>query len=467
MYGGERGGSLDFARKVFGYILVKGLVTWSSMILSYIKNEKVIEGLELFYQMVLEGINVDSVTMLSVTEARSDVGCCKLAKSVHCYIVRNRIQIVESLENSMIVMYSKCGDLKSAEIMYKRSSNAKTTVSYTAMISCYNQQARFRQALNVFLEMQEFDVEPSSVTIMNILLSCSRLGLITQGESIHGFVIRRCLDPDFDVVGSSLLEMHASCGKLKSCQSVFDVVRDKNIVLWNTIIAVYARNGLSEEALDFFVQLHIKGLLPDSFTIASSLSACGEIGFSNPGIQIHGHISKTGLDSNEYVHNALIDMYCKCGYVDNAYMKFKEMQPKTVITWNSMLNGFALNGNSVEAVSLLDQMYFQGLEMNEVTFLGAIQACSHLGYLKKGKWFHNKLITCGLEMKFHVDSALIDMYSKCGDLGMAKAVFDNMLEKSLVTWTAMIAGYGIHGRVEISIALFHQMVDLGIQPQIV
>ncbi|KAI3970274.1 hypothetical protein MKX01_023921 [Papaver californicum] len=123
MYGGERGGSLDFARKVFADILVKDLVTWSSMILSYIKNGKVIEGLELFYQMVVEGINVDSVTMLSVTEACSDMGCCMLAKSVHCYIVRNRIQIVESLENSIIVMYSKCGDLKSAEIMYKRSSN--------------------------------------------------------------------------------------------------------------------------------------------------------------------------------------------------------------------------------------------------------------------------------------------------------------------------------------------------------
>ncbi|KAI3919294.1 hypothetical protein MKW98_030430 [Papaver atlanticum] len=463
MYGGERGGSLDFARKVFDGIVVKDLVTWSSMILSYIKNGKVIEGLELFHQMILEGVSVDSVTMLSVTEACSGVGCCKLAKSVHCYIVRNRIQIVGSLENSVIVMYSKCGDLKSAEIMYKRSS-CKTTFSCTAMISCYNQQACFRQAMNTFIEMQEFDAEPNSVTIMNILSSCSRLGLIRQGESIHGFVIRRCLDPDLDTVGSSLLEMYASCGKLKSCQSAFKVMRDKTIVLWNTIIAVYARNGLSEEALDIFVQLHLKGLLPDSFTIASSLSACGEIGFSKLGIQIHGHVSKTGLDSNEYVHNALIDMYCKCGYVDNAYMKFNEMEPKTVITWNSMINGFALNGNSVEAVSLLDLMYFQGLEMNEVTFLGAIQACSHLGYLEKGKWFHNKLITCGLEMEFHVDSALIDMYSKCGDLAMAKAVFDNMLEKSVVTWTAMIAGYGIHGRVETSIALFHQMVDLGIQP---
>ncbi|OVA00726.1 Pentatricopeptide repeat [Macleaya cordata] len=461
MYG-ERG-SLDSARKLFDKMPVRDLVSWSSMISNYVRNEKAHEGLEIFRQMILEGIRIDSVTMLSITDACAELGFQKLAKSVHCYILRKKIQSNGSLENSVIVMYNKCGALESAELMFKQLSH-RTTVSCTAMISCYNQQAQFREALNIFIEMQESEVEPNSVTMMGILFSCSQLGWIREGKSIHGFVIRKSLDPKFDLLGLSLIDMYASYGKLENCQIIFAFIQEKNLILWNSIISVYTRNGLSEEALKYFAQLHMEGLLPDSFTLASSLSSCGAIGFSKLGSQIHGNIAKTGLGSNEFVHNSLIDMYSKCGSVDSAYMKFKEMEPKSVITWNSMINGFALNGNSVEAISLLDQMYFKGIMMDKVTFLSAIQACSHLGDLEKGKFFHNKLIIYGLEKDSYVDSALVNMYSKCGDLRMAGRIFNSLLERSVVTWSAMIAGYGIHGHVEAAISLFQEMVNSGIKP---
>ena len=146
------------------------------------------------------------------------------------------------------------------------------------------------------------------------------------------------------------------------------------------------------------------------------------------------------------------------------YKIFERIEQRSVITWSSMVCGFSQNGNSEEAIRFFDQMYMNGIEMNEVTFLSVIQACSHLGHLEKGKWVHHKLITGGLKEDLYVDTALTDMYAKCGDLQAAQGVFDSILERSVVSWSAMIAGYGIHGQINAAISLFNQMVDSGIKP---
>ncbi|KAF8378757.1 hypothetical protein HHK36_030106 [Tetracentron sinense] len=461
MYG-ERG-SLNVARKMFDEMPVRDVVSWSSIISSYVRNGQPQEGLVVFCRMLSEGIEPDSVTMLCVTEACAEMRFLRLAKSVHGKIVRWGIENVGSLENSLIVMYSKCRDLASTERLFEKVSS-RSAVSWTALISCYNEMTLFREALEIYVQMQESGVEPNSVTMVGVLHSCAQLGWLREGMSVHCFVIRKGLDPDFDLVGPELIGMYAGCGELGACRKVYDSIRVKNIVSWNSLISVYARKGLSMEALRLFVQMQIQGLFPDSFTLASSLSACGHIGFSQLGCQIHGHIVKTGFDSNEFVQNSLIDMYSKCGFVDTALMIFEKIQRKSIMTWNSMIGGFAQNGNSIEAVGLFDRMLFEGLKMDKVTFLSAIQACSQLGYLEKGKWVHHKLITCGLENDSYIDTALHDMYAKCGDIRMARGVFDNMVERSVVSWSAMIAGYGRHGHINAAISLFSQMVRSGIKP---
>ncbi|PIA39494.1 hypothetical protein AQUCO_02600147v1 [Aquilegia coerulea] len=459
-------GSLNEACKVFDDMSMKDVVSWSSMILSYVRNGRVYEGLDLFRKMVFQGIEVDSVTMLSVIEACYVVCDCKLAKSVHGYILKRMIRGIgsdESLESSLIVMYSTCGDLDNAERLFNRGT-CLNNASWTAMISCYNKRGRFQEALDIYVKMQECNVEPNSVTVVGVLVSCSRLFWLREGMSVHGFILRSGIDLGFGTVGSALIDMYASCGKLGNCEKVFLSIKDRTIVSWNSVISVYARNGLEEEAFRLFLQLRLHGLSPDSFTLASSLSACGKSGYYQLGSQIHSLIVQTGFDSNEYVQNSLIDMYCKCGFVDIAYKIFVKMQEKSLITWNSMICGFTQNGNSVEAIGLLDQMHCKNLEMDNVTFLSALQSCSHLSYLEKGRCFHHKLIINGLKKDSYVDTTLTDMYAKCGDLPMAQRVFDTMLERSVASWSAIIAGYGIHGYLDNAISLFNQMVGLGIRP---
>lgn len=453
-------GCLDNARKVFDEMPVKDVVAWSSIIGCCVENGETNEGLEMFRWMVSRGVKPDSVTMLSVVDACGDLGCLRVAKSVHSYVVRRNIGTDGFLGSSLITMYSKCADLHAAETVFQIVADP-STASWTAMISCYNRTGYFMEALDVFVAMQNLKVKLNSVTLMSILRSCVSLGSLREGKSIHCFAIRKAVD--FDILKPALLELYADCRRLSDCEKIFLTTRENNIVPWNTIISCYARHGFLREALLLFREMQARGLMPDSFSLSSSLTACGNVGLFQLGHQIHCHIIKRGY-FDEYVQNSLIDMYCKCGFKDTAYTIFAKLERRSVVAWNCMICGFSQNGYSVEAISLFDKMFFDGLEMDEVTFLLVIQACSQLGNLEKGKWVHHKLITCGVTEDIYMGTALTDMYAKCGLLQTARQVFDSMSERSIVSWSVMIAGYGMHGEINDAISLFTEMLESGIKP---
>ncbi|KAJ7943392.1 putative Pentatricopeptide repeat-containing protein [Quillaja saponaria] len=455
-------GCLDDARKVFDGMGDRDVVSWSSIILSYVENKQAREGLEMFRWMIFEGIVPDSVTMLSIAEACAQVGCLRLAKSVHGHVFRKEIEADVNLSNSFIVMYSQCGYLYTAEKLFQNINNQSIS-SWTAMISSYNQSGCFQEAVRTFIEMQESNVEISAVTMMGILYSCARLGWLKEGKSVHCFLLRKAMDSGLDFLGPALIDLYAECWKTRNCEIILHLSGEKNVVSWNMLISFYVREGLFKEALVLFVQMLTEGLIPDSFSLASSLSACASVGSVQLGHQIHCHTMKRGF-LDEYVQNSLIDMYCKSGFVDLAFMIFDRIKQRSVVTWNCMMCGFSQNGNSVEAISLFDQIYFNRLEVNDVTFLSAIQACSNLGYLEKGKWIHHKLVTYGVRKDLYIDTALIDMYAKSGDLRTARRLFDCMSERSVVSWTTVIGAYGMHGQKSAAISLFNQMVESGINP---
>ncbi|KAK4358035.1 hypothetical protein RND71_023645 [Anisodus tanguticus] len=451
-----------YARKVFDEMSVRDVVSWSSVVLSYVRNGQAKEGLEMFGNLVKEGVEIDSVALLSAVETCGELGVWRIGKSVHGYILRKSIQIDGSLTNSLVAMYGKCGDTCSAELLFDNVVD-KSIYTWTAMISCYNQNGCYHEALALFVKMHVSDVEYNEVTLMAVLCSCARLGWLKEGKSIHGFIVRNALDCSNDLLGSALVDLYANCGKLSDCHKVFGSSQNRHIVSWNMLISGYVQEGSAEKALTLFVDMARKGILPDSYTLASVLSASGDIGFSEFGCQIHSRIIRTGI-STEFVKNSLIDMYSKCGLVDYALMIFKDTQERSVVTWNSMMCGLTQNGLSREAIGLFDEIYSKLSEMDEVTFLAVIQACSTIGWLEKGKWVHHKLIIFGVRQDMYVDTALTDMYAKCGDLSMARRVFDSMLERSIISWSAMIGGYGMHSQIDDAISLFHEMVNSGIKP---
>ncbi|KAJ8774539.1 hypothetical protein K2173_016985 [Erythroxylum novogranatense] len=458
---GELGCRND-ARKVFDYMPTRDLVSWSTMISCYVDNGEASLGMEMFRLLGYEGFELDSVTMLSVVEACSELRSSRLASSVHGYILQRRIETCGSLDNSLIVMYSKCDDLYSAERIFMNVDTFNVT-SCTAMISSYNRSGRFRNALEVFFKMLDSKVEPNAFNIICVLGSCSGLGCLREGKSAHCYAVRRNMDVEDDYFGPALVELYSECGNLGYCEKFLHANTERNVVSWNMLMSVYNHQGLLNEALLLFVQMHKKRILADSFSLSTSISACGDIGSLVLGNQIHGHAIKRGF-LNEFVLNALIDMYSKCGCLDKAYSIFDDIKHKSIIAWNSMICGFSHNGNSLEAIKLFDEMCLNHIGIDEVTLLCAVQACSQIGNLRKGKWIHHKLIVDGIVIDPFVDTALIDMYCKCGDLRAAQRVFHSMSERSVVSWSAMISGYGMNGAVDSAIACFAEMVNLGIKP---
>lgn len=456
-------GCILYAQKLFDGMSIRDAVSWGSIISCYVHNDQPTEGLEVLRGMAKRGIEIDSVTLLSAAEACGELGLRRLAKSVHAYVLRMNIQSDATLNTSLISMYGKCGDMDSAEALFHSADN-RSTCTWTAMISGFNQNGCYHEALRVFVEMQESTVEQNEVTLMSALCACARSGWLKEGKSVHGFLIRNDIEADNDILRSALVDLYSNCGRLRDCHKVFNRAHDRHIVSWNMLISGYAREGMCEEGLILFTQMLIKGIIPDSFTLGSVINACGDIGFLQLGSQIHCHVIKVGYSENEFVQNSLIDMYSKSGLVDSAYAIFEEIQDRGVVAWTSMMCGFYQNGKSEEAITLFSKMYSDSLEMSEVTYLTAIQACSNIGDLEKGKWIHHKLIIFGVREDMYVGTALTDMYSKCGYLQMARQVFDRMTEKSVISWSAMIGGYGLHGHIDAAISLFTDMVDSGIRP---
>ncbi|KAJ6689942.1 hypothetical protein OIU85_006250 [Salix viminalis] len=455
-------GCLNDARKVFDDIPVRDLVSWSSIISCYVDKGEANEALELFRLSVHERVKLDWVIMLSVTEACSKLGILKLAKSIHGYIVRRRVDTCEALDNSLIEMYSSCDDLFSAERIFVNMAN-RTFISWTSMIYCYNRSDRFKEAFEIFVKMLDLKVEPNVITIMGVLKSCSGLSWLRQGKLIHCYALKKGMTFQDDCLGPVLIELYAGCGKLDYCEKALHAIGETNVVSWNTLISINARQGLFEKALVLFVQMQKRGLMLDFFSLSSAISACGNVGSLQLGRQIHGYAIKQCI-LGEFVENALIGMYSRCGFSDSSYMIFNGIKQKSSVAWNSIISGFVQSGNSLEAIHLVDQMYLNCHKITDVVFLSAVQACADMVYLEKGKWLHHKLIMYGVEKDLYIETALTDMYAKCGDLRTAEGIFHSMSEKSVVSWSAMISGYGMHGRIDAAITLFNQMVELGIKP---
>ncbi|KAH7660728.1 TPR-like protein [Dioscorea alata] len=461
-------GCLDDACSVFDEMPVKDVVSWSSLMSGYMQCGDIDMGLEIFSIMALEKVDIDIVVLMKVAEACACLGALNQLKSVHgCFIKRwtdiDTNTDRRKMDNCLILMYSKCGDFLVAEKLFYRASG-KDVVSWTCMISGFNQRSCYREALETFIQMQGYGIKLNAVTMMNVLHSCTRMGYLREGQSIHCFMIKRCVDSDMDCVAPALVNMYGSFNELKLCQNVFETAKEKTILSWNSLIATYAQNCSSRKALEVFVMMRTEGFFPDSFTLSSTLPACGHIGDLCAGAQIHGYIIRAGFHPSDFVRNSLIDMYSKCGSTDKAYKIFAELESKDIVTWNVMISGYVQNGKSEEAIALYYQIHRQCLKEDHVTFLTAIQACSHLGSLTKGRWIHHKIIMSGEATNTYLDSALINMYAKCGDLGMAQRVFNNLQEKNVVSWSSIIAAYGGHGQIEDAVLLFSQMVKSGTRP---
>ena len=224
---------------------------------------------------------------------------------------------------------------------------------------------------------------------VKLLKECGKKKNLSEGMRLHDVILEKSLLEKSPYIGNTLIRMYAKCGVLPKARAVFDMLSVRDVISWNTLIAVYANSDQCEEALNCYEKMQREGLIPDAVTFICVLKACGSVGAVGNGKQIHNQIISMGLIEKDIVlGTALVDMYAKCGMLVKAEQVIEQLPIRNVISWSSLIAGYAQQGQGHQAVNCYEWMQSEGLCPNVVTFICILKACGSTGAIDKGKQIH-------------------------------------------------------------------------------
>eukprot|EP01018_Ginkgo_biloba_P026111 Gb_25739 [translate_table: standard] len=376
----------------------------------------------------------------------------------------------ESFPNSNYAKYnfttttSTCAiNLKTQPRQERKGGRRRSTCPSTSSedVDRLSSRGKLKEALRI---SHGIHVDPHIYA--SLLQACVNMEALAEGKQLHAHILTAGLNQLLFLV-SKLVSVYAICGCLNDARLVFDKTSNRNVYLWNAMIKGYVRNGQFEDALTLYYQMQRLGTQPDHFTFSSVLKACAGLSARQQGREIHVHVIRSGFDSYVFVGSALIDMYSKCGSIEDASQVFDNMSERDVVSWSTMISGYVQNGRSYEAVKLFRQMEENGVKPNLVTIVSVLPACGDLEDLQQGKEIHDYITRNGLESNVFVGNALVAMYAKCDRIEIARQMFNEMPERDVVSWSAMIAWYVKKRLVNDALKLFHQMQQEGVKPNLI
>ncbi|KAB1217006.1 hypothetical protein CJ030_MR4G021315 [Morella rubra] len=300
-----------------------------------------------------------------------------------------------------------------------------SVVSWNTLISGYVHSGQFRKALRLFLQLDGSDVSADSFSFTTTLAACGQLSFLRLGKSIHAKIAKSGVECSI-FVANCLIDMYGKCGVVEDAVQMFEKVKDKDTITWNTVIAASARNRRLKQAFGFLHQM------PNPDTIS---------------------------------YNELINGVAQFGNIEDAIQIMSIMPSPNSSSWNSIITGYVNRDRAGEALDFFSRMHSKDVAMDQFTFSSILSGIAGLSDLTWGILIHCCTVKCGLDSSTVVGSALIDMYSKCGQVKSAEIIFQSLPRKNLVTWNAMISGFahvGDSGRV---IQLFGQLkMERDLQP---
>lgn len=230
------------------------------------------------------------------------------------------------------------------------------------------------------------------------------------------------------------------------------------------MITAYSQNGLAEDALLMFPEMLRIGLKPNQFTFSSLVKAAATRVGDRHGKQIHALCFKFGYSGNVYVGSALVDMYARCGSVDEAVLVFKDLSIKNEVSWNSLIAEYARKSQAELALKTFRNMQKEDYKATDFTYSSILNACASTGSLEQGKWIHAHLVKSGRHLTAFVGHTLIDMYGKSGSIEDARKVFDRLRSKDIVSWNSLITAFAQHGLGREATDQFELLLKSNIRP---
>lgn len=323
---------------------------------------------------------------------------------------------------------------------------------WNTIIKAYVKYQNFKEAAFVYRQMHHLGVRPDQFTYTFVVKAFAQLPELWAGSAAVAHAVKYGLEFVAEV-RTELMIMCVKSGELGLADFLSETMVERDLVAWNAFIAACVQNGHAAKALALFRKMDVSGIKPDAVTIASAFSACGQLGCLQNGEEIYGIMRQCGIACNTIVANARLDMYVKCGSIDMAETLFEDMPHRNVISWSTMILGYAINGESQNALDMFSRMQKQGVAPNHVTYLGVLSACSHAGLVNEGKAYFRRMVQSGdknIQPKIEHYACMVDLLGRSGHLEEAYSFIRSMtIKPDSGVWGALLGACAIHQNVKL------------------
>ncbi|KAJ4977574.1 hypothetical protein NE237_008354 [Protea cynaroides] len=462
------------------------VVSWTALISGNVQNGCSSRALQIFKQMVIEGVEPNSITIASVVSACTNLSLSQHGKEIHAYCIKTEgLDLDVLVSNSLVDFYAKCRDLEVARKNFNRIEQ-KDLVSWNAMLAGYALKGCREEAIELIKEMESQGIEPDIVTwnglitgytqfgdgktaleffckmyatginpnittISGALAACAQVKDLRLGKEIHSFVIRNQFEMSTGV-GSALISMYSGCQHLELACSVFNELTTRDVVIWNAIITACSQSGQGISSLNMLRDMQLHNVEPNMVTMVSALPACARLAALQQGKEIHQFIIRHELDVCSFIWNSLIDMYGRCGSIKAARRVFDMMPQRDLVSWNVMIAGYGMHGFGMDAVNLFRHLRATGLKPNHYTFTNLLSACSHSGLIDEG-WGYFEMMKSeySLEPAVGQYACMVDLLARAGQFVETMAFIKEMpLEPNSAVWGSLLGACRIHLNPELA-----------------
>lgn len=417
------------------------------------------------------------------------------AKELHAHVTRTQRNEDPFAISAVIRAYSLAPPhLHKAHLVFSQIKQP-TLLNFNHMIRAFSQSDQPNEAIKIYYKMYHFQGFSGDITTFIFAFkACARVSDITSGQRLHVHAVKLGFDSNH-FVANALIHMYSCCGDLGFARKVFDTMKERDLVSWNSLICGYSKCKRFKELLGLYSTMQETNVKADAVTILKVILACCYTDNMSLADSVVKYIEENCIHIDVYLGNTLIDMYGKRGLVNLArgvfdsmlernvvswnslikgYIKvgqltearkvFDKMKQRDVISWTSMITGFSQANQFADALKLFQDMMTARVVPDEITVASVLSACANLGALDVGQAVHDYIRNHGIRTDVYVGNSLIDMYCKCGVVEKALEVFHGMKDKDSISWTSVISGLAVNGFADSALEFFSQMLKEGVQP---
>ncbi|KAG8374280.1 hypothetical protein BUALT_Bualt11G0115100 [Buddleja alternifolia] len=483
---------LNHAHHVFDQIPHKNTFAYNALLIAYSVHNYHAETLKLFSSSLSwmgdcrdwVDVRPDSFTLSCVLKAMSEVvlGRPVSARMIHCYVVKNGLDLDVFVGNGLVTYYSRCDDVLSARALFDEMPE-RDLVSWNSMISGYSQGGYYEECKDLYrIMLGSGDLKPDGVTAVSVLHACAQSSDLVFGMEVHQYVIENGVKMDLSLC-NAIIAVYAKCGSLDYARELFEGMSEKDEITYSTIVSGYMVHGFVDEAMEIFMemsnpglstwnavisgrvqnnqydkvldlvrQMQLLGFKPNSVTLSSILPAIPHVSHLKAGKEIHAYAIKINSDRNIYVVTAIIDTYAKLGFLSGAQRVFNLTKERSVIVWTSIISAYAAHGDANVALSLFNEMLNSKTKPDAVTFTAVLAACAHAGLVDNAyEIFDLVLPKYGIHPLDNHYACVVACLSRAGKLYEAVEFVKKMpIEATAQVWGALLSGASEYGDIELA-----------------